>query len=1387
MNALALLLLVQPDYAEDRFEMPAGFRIYKAADRELCGGSFDVTIDGQGRLLVGDGKQVRLLEDGDGDGVFDRSHVIATGLGPRGPQGLLVYGDSLFAVGGDGIQRYSGYSSLRPGKGMLKHEGRIGAKFSTGGDHAAHTIFRGHDDWIYFITGDGGGARERVHITEKTSPARFERSCSIFRISPDGKQWECIGTGGRNSPNLGMNPLGDLFSLDSDMEWHVSTPWWRPVRLHHWLTGGDQGWQGVGAYPPYYIDNLPGVLDVGRGSPDWGQFYEHVSFPEKYHNAYFVCDYRSKSATSGGYASSGRLFVFFFERNGAGWDVTHEVFAKPKPKSGIGFGLVDVEVAPDGSLYLSDHGQGIWRIVPPRRERHATPREPVDQLLALPQPMAEWSRLRREKLMAGLEPRLRGIAADPSEKLPRRLRALRCLSARFTEITPKYLEKLSKDPVAEIRGQAAWLIGLQGRKEGASFLVSELLEDKDGFVRRRALEALMRNHPSPGELKPVVARLEDPSRLVRYAAMIALTHHPADAWLDDAILIERPQSIMRALVAADLRRERPFGMIIAKAAGWLIKRFRGKESTEDHLDFLRLLGRFRDVLVKDKRTLNRIEEFLVSRDRESDRRIRWEKARLIGEYRFERGFGMVLGLLEAEKDPVTQFHYAQALARITGGWDAKEERRAVDWFLSVQKGWFADHAGKGRQFPGFWSTVLAEFAGHHRAALARAMDRVDFGGSLGRAVLEGLDSAEQLIGLYDAKEDPAARARVLEVLARVKGPSARTFLIRELRVLKDARLRTAALLGLARRPPTEEGRFFLEEGIRHEEPGMVRACTQALSGLRGDLTAKLSRLLIGRMEDRRQVFRACEMLLVSRSGASRKGYRKADVRKNPGEAERRNGLAFWKGWYRDRFGEAFRSIEGKGRPERSNGEVRKFLLSEGSRGGVARRGRPVYAALCARCHGGTGDLGKGAVIFGPDLSGVTKRLRPEEIVESIVDPSKVVSNRFRATTVALTNGQVLSGFVTEQDAEIVTLVEHGRVQRLARSKIRGMKPQEKSLMPELLLNRLTDGEIRDLLAFLGELGAKPEKVTGAQALHLLAGQIPVDPIDRLITRVKSPSKLRREVAGHALAAYGEAAKEKIAQAEVDRKLLDRRGHGVADAKLRGKFETLKVDLDFENTTIFTILGFISKGSQAKVLIDPSARENLDPNKQITFKSKGISAHNSLRLLGSQFGLSVFYRRGRVVLSEGEPGIGRRAPVRIGRADVAADRLIKALRSESVDDRAKAAVGLRSLNFAAEPALWKALDSKDPEVRGQAARLIRRLYTEEEGVPDAPLWTTPEEARLIEGLVADLASNTPSRWERAGKGFRKLGKRAIAPLREAARLLDKSAGARARTMRLEMER
>ncbi|MEE3054486.1 MAG: HEAT repeat domain-containing protein [Planctomycetota bacterium] len=841
---LQALLAEPPRLLDSQFNLPPGFHIYKAADRSLTGGSYDLVLDGEGRLLVGDGNAVRRIEDTDGDQVYDTTKVIATGLGGRGPQGLVVYGDHLYAVGGDGVQLYSGYKA----GGALKRERRLGERFNTGGDHAAHTLLRGLDGWIYMVSGDGGGIGERRHITEKSSPVIYERTASVFRFDPTGKTWECIGAGGRNPPSLGMNYLGEFFSFDSDMEWHVDLPWYRPVRLNHWATGGDQGWQGVGAYPSYYLDCLPGVLNVGRGSPNWGIFYEHTQFPQKYRDAFIACDYLWKSATSGGYANPGRLCAFELDRDGATWKAKMTVFAQAKRGAKdhkgrrINFALVDVDVAPDGSLLLTDHNQGVWRIFYDPAEKPAIkPISPgpgpaestIDGLLALPQPMSEWCRLReeaaRKKIGAGVADKLLTAALEKGRETRQRLRAIRLLAPGFKKLPAGFINSLAVDGVTEIRAQAAWLIGIRGDSSEIPAAL-KLLDDSDPFVRRRAAEALSRFGTETANGK-LISRLDDEDRFVRYAAMTALAHRPTKEFIQEALRHESPRAWMRALVAGNIRRERPETPQVQE----VVERLLGKQPAqkEDRLDFLRILNLFKAQVAENKDLAARVNRYLLGKYPDADSEIRWEQARVLSSYQDPAAFAPLLAMLETEKDPVTQFHLARMMSNIPSGWNEQESARFANWLSTTQKGWFSQFQGKGRQFKGFWGTVLGRIAQHHADGLGGLADRVVPGSQLSGHILASIRNSSQagpiLVRLYNDAKDEDSRRRVLELLKQASHPSIGKLLLGKFKAATDPGKKDALLAALCSQPLAagEEGIFIT--GLFGKDAALVERCANRVA------------------------------------------------------------------------------------------------------------------------------------------------------------------------------------------------------------------------------------------------------------------------------------------------------------------------------------------------------------------------------------------------------------------------------------------------------------------------------------------------------------------------------------------------------------------------------
>ncbi len=75
-------------------------------------------------------------------------------------------------------------------------------------------------------------------MTNEKAPGGY-----VCRVDPDGKNWELVSMGYRNAYDLAFNRSGDLFTFDSDMEWDMNTPWYRPdprqprgQRLGLWLS-----------------------------------------------------------------------------------------------------------------------------------------------------------------------------------------------------------------------------------------------------------------------------------------------------------------------------------------------------------------------------------------------------------------------------------------------------------------------------------------------------------------------------------------------------------------------------------------------------------------------------------------------------------------------------------------------------------------------------------------------------------------------------------------------------------------------------------------------------------------------------------------------------------------------------------------------------------------------------------------------------------------------------------------------------------------------------------------------------------------------------------------------------------------------------------------------
>jgi putative membrane-bound dehydrogenase-like protein len=125
------------------------------------------------------------------------------------------------------------------------------------------------------------------------------------------------------------------------------------------------------------------------------------------------------------------------------------------------------------------------------------------------------------------------------------------------------------------------------------------------------------------------------------------------------------------------------------------------------------------------------------------------------------------------------------------------------------------------------------------------------------------------------------------------------------------------------------------------------------------------------------------------------------------------------------------------------------------------QGRRRFAQTCATCHTLFGQGGK----IGPDLTG-SQRSNLAYLLENIVDPSAMVAPAYRMSTIALADGRVLNGIVTEQAGPTLAVQTPTERLILNRADIEAIRKSDLSLMPDGLLDVLPENEIRDLLAYL---------------------------------------------------------------------------------------------------------------------------------------------------------------------------------------------------------------------------------------------------------------------------------------------------------------------------------
>ncbi len=367
--------VVSPVLAGDKLRGPKGFKVdlLYTVPRDSQGSWVNLAVDPKGRLIASDqyGKLYRVTPPpiDSKPGEAPKVEPIAVEIGEA--QGLLWAFDSLYVVVNSGGKFKSGLYRVKDTNGDDALDTVELLRLLEGAsEHGPHAVVLAPDGKsLYVVAGNAtklpslsGSLVPRVWGEDNLLPRLPDGNGfmanekapggSICRVDPDGKDWVLESMGYRNAFDLAFNREGDLFTFDSDMEWDMNTPWYRPTRVCQAASGADFGYRnGAGKWPTYYIDSLPPVVNIGPGSPTGVTFGYGAKFPAKYQDALYLCDW-----------SYGKLYAAHLKPEGSSYGAQVEEFITGAPLP-----LTDLVVNPlDGALYFAVGGRkvtsGLYRV-----------------------------------------------------------------------------------------------------------------------------------------------------------------------------------------------------------------------------------------------------------------------------------------------------------------------------------------------------------------------------------------------------------------------------------------------------------------------------------------------------------------------------------------------------------------------------------------------------------------------------------------------------------------------------------------------------------------------------------------------------------------------------------------------------------------------------------------------------------------------------------------------------------------------------------------------------------------------------------------------------------------------------------------------------------------
>jgi len=360
---LTVFLALNVARAADATKTAPGFTVEKiyAVPRESQGSWVALAPDGAGGLLASDqyGPLYRVTLPRNAD---DTATARALALPIGGVHGLTWVGRDLYAAAAQKSVHPTGLYRLR----ATNHDGELDRvellqALEGDGEHGPHAVMPSPDGRSLFVL--AGNATKLPPLARSRVPQLWRDDALlpplptiigsetkgrlgggwICRTDLDGRSWELVAGGLRNAYALAVDRRGELFTFDSDTEFEINLPWYRPTRVLHAVSGADFGWRGgLFKVPETAPDGWPAVLPLGLGSPTAVLFPRAAKIPAKYRDALWVADW-----------NYGRILALHLTPDGATFHATPEpiVTSVPLPVTAICVNPTD------GALYFATGGR----------------------------------------------------------------------------------------------------------------------------------------------------------------------------------------------------------------------------------------------------------------------------------------------------------------------------------------------------------------------------------------------------------------------------------------------------------------------------------------------------------------------------------------------------------------------------------------------------------------------------------------------------------------------------------------------------------------------------------------------------------------------------------------------------------------------------------------------------------------------------------------------------------------------------------------------------------------------------------------------------------------------------------------------------------------------